>query len=445
MRTKKCSLCGVLAATAVSGLFILSGCGDETTNVTETTGLSTVENGAAMPGCSKENEGEMVFVSDSSGVYYCADEKWQTLKGEDGADGKDGANGKDGAAGAKGEPGTSGANGENGKDGSSTKDTVVINNLDTVVVSKIDTVVVIDTVLGLNGSDGASCTAEILDDSRGYRIVCGGDSVGVVLNGTDGADGKDAKRGIPSVLYDCDSGEYSCVTTAYLNPEIEYGELLDERDGKVYRTVQVGNQLWMAQNLDYNDATDASLQGQTYCYYDSLAFCETYGRLYTWSAAMGFGSTYNTTLTSEGMVKEVHRGVCPTGWHMPTAAEWQTLADYVDAHNGAEGVGTSLKARYLWRQDTTLKYQNITMGSDLFGWAGLPGDNYVASEKVTINGKTYIGFDGSAGLNGYWWSSTESAASTATARNLGYNHEALGVSQYSKSNAYSVRCLRDSD
>ena len=402
----KPSFKSIMVNIAISCLALLSfsACGDETTNnVTETTGMTLVEKGAKMPDCTDDNVGEMVYAMDSVAAFFCANGKWQSLKGEPG---------EQGIQGEQGEPGE-GKQGPKGNDG-----------------------------VGTPGAAGQSCTATALGGNKGYKIECGGDSVGVVLNGTDG---KDAKRGIPSVLYNCESGEYHCVTTAYLNPEIEYGELLDTRDNKVYRTVQIGDQVWMAQNLDYNNASDASLQGQTYCYYDSLAFCETYGRLYTWSAAMGFGNTYNTTLTTEGMIKDVHQGVCPLGWHLPTAAEWQILADYVDGHNGAEGIGMSLKARYLWRQDTTLKYQNITMGSDLFGWAGLPGDNYVATESVTINGKKFTGFDGRAGQNGLWWSSTESAASMATRWGLIYIHEALDVTQRSKSYGNSVRCVQNSD
>lgn len=134
-------------------------------------------------------------------------------------------------------------------------------------------------------------------------------------------------------------------------PRLRIWELLDRRDGKVYRTIKIGSQIWIAQNLDFYDSSDATLRGQTHCYYDSLAFCETYGRLYTWSAVMGFDSAYNSRLTEEGMIETPHRGVCPEGFHLPSDAEWDALAAYVDAHNGAERVSTSLKARYLWRQD----------------------------------------------------------------------------------------------
>ena len=66
---------------------------------------------------------------------------------------------------------------------------------------------------------------------------------------------------IPSVKYDCKL--YKCVTTAYLNPDVEYGELLDERDNQVYRTVKIGEQEWMAQNLNFLTIPSADLAVKT--------------------------------------------------------------------------------------------------------------------------------------------------------------------------------------
>lgn len=386
-----------------AGAALFSACGDDVTvvNMAGQAGIGQVASFGELPKCTAGNAGEMLYAADSAKVYYCADLVWATL---------------------------------NGRDGTSL--------VDTLVVSKSDTLVVIDSVLGL---DGSSCTAEALDDGSGYRIVCGGDSVGVILNGKDGADGKDGLAKVPEGDFSC--SEYDCVTTAYLNPAFEYGELLDARDNKVYRTIEIGSQVWMAQNLEFYDSSDATLRGQTHCYYDSLAFCETYGRLYTWSAAMGFDSAYNSRLTEEGMIQAPHRGVCPEGFHLPSDAEWDALAAYVDAHNGAEGVGTSLKARYLWRQDSTNiqynEYNGITLGTDLFGWAGLPGDNYVQSESVTVGGKKFTGFDGWVGFHGEWTSSTETQASLVGVMAVIYAQEKLNRGPDYKNRGYSIRCVKD--
>ncbi len=426
----------------IAGAVLLSACGDDVTEV-NMAGVGQVASFGELPKCTSKNSGEMLYAVDSARVYYCADSAWATLNGRDGADGSDGEKGTGCTADstAKGIVVVCGGDTVgtivNGKDGFDGKDGT--SSVDTLVVSKSDTLIVIDTVLGL---DGSSCTAEALVDGSGYRIVCGGDSVGVVLNGSDGKDGL-AK--VPEGNFSC--SEYDCVTTAYLNPAFEYGELLDRRDGKVYRTIEIGSQVWMAQNLDFYDSSDATLRGQTHCYYDSLAFCETYGRLYSWSAAMGFDSTYNSRLTEEGMIKTPHRGVCPEGFHLPSDAEWNVLSVYVDAHNGAEGVGTSLKARYLWRQDTSdFKYNGITPGTDLFGWAGLPGDDYVASQSVTINGKKHVGYDNGVGFYAGFWIPVESPSfvTGAACRVLSRKFEVLGESEScDKPVGFSVRCIKD--
>ncbi len=206
---------------------------------------------------------------------------------------------------------------------------------------------------GSDGAKGSGCTAD--STAKGIVVVCGGNTVGTI-NGFEK---------VPEGNFSC--SEYDCVTTAYLNPAFKYGELLDKRDGKVYRTIEIGSQIWMAQNLDFYDSSDISLEGQTACYYDSLVFCETYGRLYSWSAAMKFLSDYNNQQTEAKMVRTPHQGVCPDGWHLPSDAEWDTLSAYVDAHNGAEGVGSSLKARYLWTGPANS--YDTAYETDLFGWA----------------------------------------------------------------------------
>lgn len=395
----------------VAGVALLSACGDDITEVNRA-GVGQVASFGELPECTAENAGEMLYAADSARVYYCADSAWATLNGRDGSDGRNGQDGEKG-------PGCTAD--------STAKGIVVVCGGDTV-----------GTIV--NGKDGSSCTTEALLDGSGYRIVCGGNSVGVILNGKDGKDGSDGKDGfakVPEGNYSC--SEYDCVTTAYLNPAFEYGELLDERDNKVYRTIEIGSQVWMAQNLDFYDSSDVSIEGQTACYYDSLVFCETYGRLYSWSAAMRFLSDYNNQQTEAKMIKTPHRGVCPDGWHLPSDAEWDTLGAYVDAHNGAEGVGTSLKARYLWTGPANSF--DTAYETDLFGWAGLPGDKTSYGTIPSTGEVGFTGFDRQLGNFGYWWSSTEKLETAAVSWTVQTNLFARG--NFMKGNGLSVRCVKD--
>jgi len=97
----------------------------------------------------------------------------------------------------------------------------------------------------------------------------------------------DTVSNIPSMLYDCDV--YDCVPTGHLNPKVDYGELLDERDFKVYRTIEVGGRTWMAQNLAYNCSRGEDV-------------CRQYGGIY--------GGGYNP---------------CPEGWEVPSMNDYDSL------------------------------------------------------------------------------------------------------------------------
>jgi len=117
-----------------------------------------------------------------------------------------------------------------------------------------------------------------------------------------------------TLLYDC--SVYNCVVTTYLNQDMlaagEYGEYLDTRDNQVYRTVVIGTQTWMAQNLNYAGENSE-------CYSGDTVNCRTYGRLYYWSAISD----------SESENQGILQGPCFDGWHVPTDEEFLTLLEYV--------------------------------------------------------------------------------------------------------------------
>lgn len=171
------------------------------------------------------------------------------------------------------------------------------------------------------------------------------------------------------------------------------GTFTDSRDGKVYKTVKIGTQTWMAENLNYN--TPDSWCNQ----------CSIYGRLYTYDAALI---------------------ACPSGWHLPSDAEWTALTDYLDGESVA---GSKLKSKRGW-QDVSFS-GNIT-ATNSSGFTALSGG------KREIDGSF-----GEMGRNGFWWSSTEYNTSNAWYRNMYYNTCNVFRRYSNKTNGFSVRCVKD--
>ena len=150
---------------------------------------------------------------------------------------------------------------------------------------------------GINGIDGTSCTATALSDSSSYKIMCGEDSVGVILNGADGAQGRLDEAGDGCSLTDIGDGTLLQVCgedsvtlyKAFCGNEVYNPTKMfcDVRDFAVYDYVKIGSQIWMAENLNYNYNNGTAT---SYCYNNSAENCEKYGRLYTWAAVMDSAS-----------------------------------------------------------------------------------------------------------------------------------------------------------
>ncbi len=171
----------------------------------------------------------------------------------------------------------------------------------------------------------------------------------------------------------------------------------DPRDGKVYKTVKIGNQVWMAENLNY-DAGNGS-----WCYDKNSSNCDKYGRLYDWETA---------------------KRVAPAGWHLPSDEEWITLMTYLGGKNVAGG---KLK------EAGTTHWQGPNTGAtNETGFTAFPGGN------LFHNGKFYL-----IGSNGYWWSSTEDDATFAWYRGMDFYSVNVSRDYLNKTCGLSVRCVRD--
>ena len=191
-----------------------------------------------------------------------------------------------------------------------------------------------------------------------------------------------------------DSGESASKEKVLTRADIKESSVKDKRDGEIYRTVKIGKQWWMAENLRY--AADSSL-----CYNDEDYFCEAYGRLYPWTVAMNLDSVYrHRGAIYDDVVDPLHQGVCPKGWHIPTKSEWETMLEFVRAHNGTEGEGTSLRSPQMWGEYG--EGESKVTHTDRFGFSALPAGMHT-DPTAGYNANIYVDFTRDA----YFWTSTE--------------------------------------
>lgn len=169
--------------------------------------------------------------------------------------------------------------------------------------------------------------------------------------------------------------------------------MTDSRDGQIYKTVKIGDQIWMAENLNFE--VDSS-----YCYNDSAKYCTKYGRLYSWVAA---------------------NRACPDGWHLPTIDEFETLFATVGKQSIA---GKKLKSASGWNNDGN--------GTDDFGFTALPAGIRYGKDK-------YYNYEGH---HANFWSSIKNGSDSADYVNMFYGYDSVHVFVHDKNDGMSVRCLK---
>lgn len=202
-------------------------------------------------------------------------------------------------------------------------------------------------------------------------------------------------------------------------------------DGYNYSTVEIGNQIWMAENLRYLPNVIGATNGSVtipYCYvfgyygtYVSVAKTtdtyNIYGVLYNWSAAMD--STQSNNSNPIGV-----QGICPNGWHLPSDFEWSQLSEFL---NGSEIAGGKLKETGMihW-------FGPNTGATNEVGFTALPGNFWSYEGGVFIN----VSWS-------YWWTSTEYNSTNSYVKGISCNSAELFGGNGSKGNAFSVRCIKN--
>ena len=397
-------------------------------------------------------------------------------KGDVGAIGPQGLSGKDGIDGKNGLDGKEGPQGPTGKDGRyeyqslrvSTKgDTLYMTNANFIIIPGISSVnydttsitpqplagIISDldcnsivssgSLVAGKAANNVSSTIKYLGGNAGNYTTASFSSEGVEGLTATLAPGKYANgdgvlmltiSGTPvsvgTATFNLVIGGKTCKLNRIINdptkPSDGYTENVTDIDGNVYKTVQIGNQIWMAENLNtskYSDGTPIlnvtnnyewyQLSTPAWCYYaNDPSYGEIYGKLY---------NGYAVSSKSNG-----GKNVCPTGWHVATDPEWLSLVEYL---GGLDIVGDKLKEAGdgHWNVPNT-----EASNSSLF--TALPGGN----RQGWANGE----FENNTGW-GFWYTSTEMTSSTLWMRQIQQNDSRIFRGTHGKIPGFSVRCVKD--
>ncbi|MCX6265909.1 MAG: hypothetical protein NTW16_00925 [Bacteroidetes bacterium] len=197
----------------------------------------------------------------------------------------------------------------------------------------------------------------------------------------------------------------------------------DSRDNQVYTTVLIGSQCWMRQNLNIGTRINGTVEQtnnstiEKYCYNNNDSNCNIYGALYQWDEMMQY-------VTTAGV-----KGICPTGWHIPTHNEWITCTTFL----GGTGVaGGKMKSTGTIEAYNGLWHSPNTGATNVSGFTAIPAG--------------YRYYDGTFYSIGYfdlWWNSNEDNYGNGGTWLMGYNYGYVDRILYYKKDGFSVRCLRD--
>lgn len=211
------------------------------------------------------------------------------------------------------------------------------------------------------------------------------------------------------------NGSFKDVTATVIN----YGTV-EDREGNSYKTIKIGDQTWMAENLRSKKFHNGSSIPHVKMYNNDDSLVQLYGRLYTWAAAMN------------GKSVEMTQGVCPEGWHIPSEAE---VTELVNNLGGGKTAGNNLKASVSWLDDIRSPSDNnkdLILNNNSSGFTLLAAGSY--------NGDSYS----HRGYYGSFWNSTSPSKGFAGYVSFGYSSGDVLVHNFKAENrAFPVRCIKN--
>ena len=203
----------------------------------------------------------------------------------------------------------------------------------------------------------------------------------------------------------------------WTNPNVTYGVLVDKRDGRTYKTIEIGDLTIMAENLNYAGTRDDSyLIDNNWCYNNDSINCLKGGRLYTWTAAMNIDPKWQDGVAHDkpGLIGNPHRGICPEGWHIPTSKEKDYITHYITYDVQAQGVP-------LWPDATNASGLSL-IPTGVWDWSG-----YFMYETF---------------FAAFWYAGQENSSSVEIAS---YNSVSTSHYGWNKKYGMSVRCIKDAE
>ena len=221
------------------------------------------------------------------------------------------------------------------------------------------------------------------------------------------------------------------------------GDIIDNRDNKTYKTIQIINQCWMAENLNVgiridgvNNQTSGSDNQNTsiekYCYSNNPANCTIYGGLYQWDEMMAYDLPVSGNDTGP-------QGICPSGWHIPTDNEWKCLEmnlGMTQSNADSQGLRGPEAGGKLKQTGTTLWASPNRGATNSSGFSGFPGGMRYSNDSLFYQ----------MGMLGYWWSATEFGNDFTWLtwyRYLINEFAHVDRNPSNKANGFSVRCVKD--
>ncbi|MCF0222730.1 MAG: fibrobacter succinogenes major paralogous domain-containing protein [Fibrobacter sp.] len=420
-----------LVSAVVVGSMLFAACSDDSSasarNDENSTTVVTdeVDSRDDLPNCNSKREGERYYVIDEDADYLCSDYSWKNLN--DKGEGSKDSDSDEKISSSSSEKAEMSSDSE--KNSSSSKDVLSSSSSEIAVSFAIE---VSSAIESSSDVQPLSSSSRELESSSSEIIL---DSVTILEPCSDGE----------TSMYD--SIPVTCQNNKWYATGVEFDTMTDSRDGNVYKTVKIGQQLWMAENLNYAYTEiaysyDTKYEDSTsWCYKGSADSCAKYGRLYTWSAVMDSAGVVDEknsvpnrkadgTEFSAGCGYYIfctpntpHRGICPEGWHVPTDAEYDTLLVTV---GDTAKAGIYLKSVSGWSEKSSAK------GIDLYGFSIVPSGF-----------RGVYGVFSQAGDYSHLWTASMYDGNTTWSRVFG--NSTVGVLQKKKDkfNGFSLRCVKD--